>query len=59
MSCQPFFQAYANRDSAALGKFLARGVSLTGLGGAVTFDSISALHAPPGGANRQITVTVI
>jgi Conjugative transposon protein TcpC len=54
-----FFQAYANGDSAALNRFLARGVSLTGLGGAVTFDSIAALHVPPGGATRQITVTVI
>jgi Conjugative transposon protein TcpC len=54
-----FFQAYASGDSAALGKFLAPGVSLAGLGGAVTFDSISALFVPPGGANRQITVTVI
>ena len=34
-------------------------MSVTGLGGAVTFDSISALHVPPGGATRQITATVI
>ena len=54
-----FFQAYANSDSAALNRFEVRGVSLTGLGGAVTFDSIGALHVPPGGATRQITVTVI
>ncbi len=54
-----FFQAYANGDSAVLSKFVARGASVTGLGGAVTFDSISALHVPPGGATRQITVTVI
>ena len=54
-----FFQAYASGDSAALNRFLVRGVSLTGLGGAVTFDSIGALHVPPGGATRQITVTVI
>ena len=54
-----FFQAYANGDSAALNRFLAPGVSLTGLGGAVAFDSITALHVPPGGATRQITVTVI
>jgi hypothetical protein len=49
----------ASGDSAALSKFAVRGVSLTGLGGAVTFDSISALQVPPGGASRQITVTVI
>jgi hypothetical protein len=54
-----FFQAYASGDSAALSRFLVRGVSLTGLGGAVTFDSIAGLHVPPGGATRQITVTVI
>jgi len=54
-----FFRAYASSDSAALNRFAVRGVSLTGLGGAVTFDSIGALHVPPGGATRQITVTVI
>ncbi len=54
-----FFQAYASGDSAALNRFLIRGASVTGLGGAVIFDQISALHVPPGGAIRQITVTVI
>jgi len=54
-----FFQAYANGDSAALSRFAARGVSLTGLGGAVAFGSIASLHVPPGGATRRITVTVI
>jgi len=54
-----FFAAYANGDSAALSRFAARGASLTGLGGAVAFDSIASVHVPPGGAMRQITVTVI
>ena len=54
-----FFRAYASSDSAALNRFAVRCVSLTGLGGAVTFDSIGALHVPPGGATRRITVTVI
>jgi Conjugative transposon protein TcpC len=54
-----FFEAYADSDSAVLSKFAARGVPLTGLGGAVTFGSIGALYVPPGGATRQITVTVI
>ena len=54
-----FFRAYASGDSAALNGFVVRGVSVTGLDGAVAFDSISALHVPPGGATRQITVTVI
>ena len=54
-----FFQAYASGDSAALNRFMVRGTSLTGLGGTVTFDSIASLRVPPGGATRQITVTVI
>jgi len=33
-----FFAAYANGDSAELSSFAARGVSLTGLGGAVACD---------------------
>ncbi len=54
-----FFQAYAGGDSAALTRFEVRGVSLTGLDGTVAFDSIAGLQVPPGGATRQITVTVI
>ena len=54
-----FFRAYASGDSAALKSFTVPGASLTGLSGAVTFDQISALHVPPGGTTRQITVTVI
>jgi hypothetical protein len=54
-----FFQAYANGDSATLNRFAVGGVSLAGLGGAVTFDSIGALVVPQGGTIRQITVTVI
>ncbi len=54
-----FFQAYANSDSAALNRFVAPGVSLTGLGGTVAFDSIASLHVPSGGMTRQISVSVI
>jgi hypothetical protein len=54
-----FFQAYASGDSATLSHFEVRGVSLTGLGGAVSFDSIVGLQVPPGGTTRQITATVI
>jgi len=54
-----FFRAFASGDSAALSTFTVHGASVTGLGGAVAFDQISALHVPPGGATRQITVTVI
>jgi Conjugative transposon protein TcpC len=53
-----FFQAYAD-SGAALGRFLARGASVTGLDGAVAFDSIAGLSVPAGGATRQISVTVI
>ena len=54
-----FFRAYASGDSAALNRFLAPGTALAGLGGGLTFDSISALHVPSGTGTRQITVTVV
>lgn len=54
-----FFQAYAAGSSAALNRFLAPGVSLTGLGGGVAFDSIAGLVVPRGGSTRDITVTVV
>jgi hypothetical protein len=54
-----FFQAYASSDTTALSHFLAPGVRMTGLGGGVTFDSISSLVVPPGGSVRHITVTVV
>jgi hypothetical protein len=53
-----FFQAYASGDTATLNRFLAPGVTLNGLGGAVTFGSITDLYVPQGGATRDITVTV-
>jgi Conjugative transposon protein TcpC len=54
-----FFQAYANGSGSALNRFLASGVTLAGLNGAVAFDSIQSLEVPRGGATRHITVTVI
>ena len=53
-----FFQAYANGNADTLNRFLAPGVSLTGLGGAVTYNSIASLSVPAGGDTREITVTV-
>jgi hypothetical protein len=50
---------YAEGNNASLARFEVRGVSLTGLGGAVAFDAIASLQVPPGGATPQITVTVI
>src|SRR5579875_2459588 len=51
-----FFQAYASGNTAAMSRWLAHGVSITGLGGAVTYSSISSISVPPGGDTRQITV---
>jgi hypothetical protein len=53
-----FFRAYASGDQQTLGRFLAPGASVTGLGGAVTFGSISGMEVPAGGAARQIAVSV-
>jgi hypothetical protein len=53
-----FFQAFANGDQAALGRYVAPGASISGLGGAVSFDGVTALRVPQGGAARDITVTV-
>jgi hypothetical protein len=53
-----FFQAYASGDPATLGRFLAKGASISGLGGVVSFQSIQDLVVPEGGSTRHITVTV-
>jgi hypothetical protein len=53
-----FFRAFASGDQQTLGRFLAPGASVTGLGGAVTFGSISSMEVPPGGATRRIAVSV-
>lgn len=54
-----FFQAYASGNQVTLGRFLAPGTSLTGLGGAVDFRSISSVSVPPGGSARHIIATVV
>jgi hypothetical protein len=54
-----FFQAYASGDPVTLSRFLAHGASITGLGGSVTYGSISGIDVPPGGATRHITVSVV
>ena len=53
-----FFQAYASGDNVTLGRFLAPGARLTGLGGLVTFSSIAQIEVPSGGDTRHVTVTV-
>ena len=54
-----FFQAYASGNQVTLGRFLAPGTSLTGLGGAVEYKSIATISVPPGGSTRHILATVI
>ncbi len=54
-----FFQAYASGNQVTLGRFLAPGTSLTGLDGAVDFQSIANISVPPGGTTRHIMATVV
>ncbi len=54
-----FFQAYASGNQVTLGRFLEPGTSMTGLGGSVTFSSLSTVTVPPGGPVRNIVATVV
>src|ERR1039458_568894 len=54
-----FFQAYASGNQVTLGRFLASGTSLTGLNGAVNYQSIANITVPPGGSTRHIIATVV
>jgi hypothetical protein len=54
-----FFQAYAAGSATALGRFLAPGAKITGLGGSVAFSAIGSLVVPRGGSSREISATVI
>jgi hypothetical protein len=53
-----FFKAYASGDRTTLARFTWPGARISGLGGEVTFGSINNVYAPPGGARRQVLVTV-
>ena len=53
-----FFRAYASGNQQTLGRYLAPGSVITGLGGAVTYASISGMEVPSGGATRRIAVSV-
>jgi hypothetical protein len=54
-----FFTAYASGNGAELNRYVVTGASVPGLpGGEVTFGTIAGLYVPPGGATRDITVTV-
>jgi len=54
-----FFTAYASGDQSTLGRFLAPGTSVTGLGGSVLFSSVTGVTAPVGGTVRHIVATVV
>jgi Conjugative transposon protein TcpC len=54
-----FFTSYASGDQATLGRYLEPGVSMTGLGGSVTYGSLTAVAVPPGGSVRHIVATVL
>jgi hypothetical protein len=54
-----FFAAYASGNQVTLGRFLAPGVSLTGLNGAVVYRTLAGVTVPPGGATRHIIATVV
>ena len=54
-----FFQAYASGNQVTLGRFLAPGASVTGLSGAVTFNSITSHQRAAGGTTRHIIATVV
>jgi hypothetical protein len=54
-----FFQAFASGNQVTLGRFLAPGASVSGLGGALAFKSIATISVPPGGTTRHISATVL
>jgi hypothetical protein len=54
-----FFTAYASGNQVTLDRFLEPGVSMTGLGGAVTYGSLTGVTVPPGGSVRHIVATVV
>jgi hypothetical protein len=54
-----FFQAYASGDQATLDRFLAPGTTVAGLGGQLTYSSLSGVTVPTGGDTRHIVATVV
>src|SRR6202023_82565 len=59
LQLQSFFEAYASGNQVTLGRFLAPGAAVSGLGGAVAFKSITNISVPTGGAIRHIIATVL
>ncbi len=54
-----FFRAYASGNADTLARFVAPGGQVTGLGGDVTFASLSNVVVPQGGGTRDIVATVV
>ena len=54
-----FFAAYASGDQSTLGRFLAPGTTVTGLGGSVVFGSVTSVTAPVGGDVRHVLAAVV
>src|SRR5581483_7391063 len=54
-----FFKAYASGNADTLARFVVPGTTVTGLGGDVTFSSLSGVSVPPGGTTRHIIATVV
>jgi Conjugative transposon protein TcpC len=53
-----FFRAYAGGSADTLSRFLVQGAQVTGLNGAVAYDHLVSVTAPPGGSTRTITAVV-
>ena len=53
-----FFAAYASGDQETLNRYLAQGVSISGLNNTVRFGSLVNVTVPQGGTTRDITVRV-
>jgi hypothetical protein len=54
-----FFAAYGSGDQSTLGRFLAPGTTVTGLGGSVVFGSVAGVTTPAGGDVRHVVATVV
>jgi hypothetical protein len=54
-----FFRAYASGNVVTLTRFVVPGATVTGLGGDVTFGSLSGVSVPAGGTTRHIVATVV
>jgi hypothetical protein len=54
-----FFQAYASGDQVTIDRFLAPGTHVAGLGGELTFGSLTGVTVPAGGNTRHTIATVV